>query len=344
MSRGDFDYARAWRELAVPMFKVLPANVREVAVRVCVETAERGIHQDRDSLNIPIPADLRAEMEKIPAEYLAEAARCVYFVAHWRPGRAERRDEEGECLNQIAQIAAVGGWRFSNCADQILRERCGLPVNDREHGSGLRFTILEGALRACYSWRHGWMNKDIGPGTPGTLEAARALDWPGGASDEGARKFERVGEQHAAALTENAPKWRRWLSTVETYTPDPERDRRREAMSKLPKLPEGATFKPLRLETTVHPHPFMITNQHIAKAPGGRLDPSVAPCGMKGTGRYGADCDLSYAEHEQSETLFIEVEQNNDLNAIPGLGPWLQLVKDADLGIAGFAFPKKGGA
>jgi hypothetical protein len=113
---------------------------------------------------------------------------------------------------------------------------------------------------------------------------------------------------------------------------------------RLPALPPGATFRPVKVETVTLPHPYCIGPRHVGYASdhGGVLTPeaieaSGAPCEVKG-------CRLAYRDHESMLTLFVEVEDDRrDLNTHAGLGPWLQSVKDAELGLEGFAFPPRAG-
>lgn len=52
---------------------------------------------------------------------------------------------------------------------------------------------------------------------------------------------------------------------------------------------------------------------------------------------------LPFSEHEKQKALFIEVEDNQDLNSITGLHPYLLQIKPLaeQLGIQGFAFPMR---
>lgn len=102
-------------------------------------------------------------------------------------------------------------------------------------------------------------------------------------------------------------------------------------MCELPTPPPGATFKPVGLRVLSLPHPYLITNECFTDSL--YLD-TEKPCGT---------CGKPASQHEQQKTLFIEVEQNRNLNAIAGLSEYLQTIKEPAeaAGIQGFAFPNR---
>src|SRR5687767_13951940 len=117
----EFDYKRAWEELAKPAFDALPQNVRDLYERVCVEmqgarqnrslgldwpdTATVADHLYREPLNPgldtcahrgiigvmcgrpwlqhPAPGSLRAHFMGIESEVLFDAQATVYWYGHW---------------------------------------------------------------------------------------------------------------------------------------------------------------------------------------------------------------------------------------------------------------------
>ena len=116
-------------------------------------------------------------------------------------------------------------------------------------------------------------------------------------------------------------------------------------LEQVPVPPEGSVFSLAKVEKVSIPHPYCITARHMEIA-------SDQFCGMLGEAaieaaeKQGAHCgmqrcNLRYDQHKTSETLFIRVPQNKDLNAVPGLHAYLLLIKDkaTELGIEGFAFP-----
>ena len=117
-------------------------------------------------------------------------------------------------------------------------------------------------------------------------------------------------------------------------------------LDQLPPVPEGAPFRLLKLERVGMPHPYCITPKHVAHA-SDHFSGMLTADAIRDAEKHGARCDickkqgkrLSYEEHENPLTLFVAVPQNKDLNAVPGLHAYLLAVKNAELGVEGFAFP-----
>lgn len=122
-------------------------------------------------------------------------------------------------------------------------------------------------------------------------------------------------------------------------------------LSDLPQPPAGAVFSFAKVERITFPHPYCITPRHVAYAAdhcGGMLTTEA----IRGAEKAGARCDicaksgkgiLTIDQHETSTTLFINVPQNRDLNAVEGLHNFLftNKAKFESMGIQGFAFPTK---
>ena len=120
-----------------------------------------------------------------------------------------------------------------------------------------------------------------------------------------------------------------------------------ELFKELPAPPEGAAFslKSVRSVPTGpkgDPHYYVIGPQHINLNEGMYLD--IAAVEKKGAKCCHKYCNAPHAAHTTEPVAFIEVEQNNDLNTVVGLHYYLMSIKTKaeELGIAGFAFPKKG--
>lgn len=118
-------------------------------------------------------------------------------------------------------------------------------------------------------------------------------------------------------------------------------------IKEITKLPKDCKLSGIK--DIVVPHPYMITPKHLEYSEGMYLD-------VEGAEKKGAVCGicrrrhkkfgepiLSYSEHKQERTLFIEVPKNDNLNKVEGLHNYLLKIKPTceKLGITGFAFPKK---
>lgn len=123
-------------------------------------------------------------------------------------------------------------------------------------------------------------------------------------------------------------------------------------LKQIPK-PDVPHIRVIEIRKISVPHPYCITPKHIAYASDhyyGILNKSA----IEEAEKHGAKCDICrkinrkygkpivpYDEHITQKTLFIEVPQNRDLNAIEGLNAYLMKIKPTleSLNIEGIAFP-----
>lgn len=167
-----FDYVTAWHGAAWPLYQQLPETIRTLLETTAIRTAE--LHQLPD-YSMPWPDDNNADpsslyhaFQAIPSEDLSLAASVVYAVGHWRPSSAPK-----DATIPGAKYGA--SWKFSHYADQILRERFGLPPrgsNGQESGVG--FAVHEGQIRVTYASRHAWSWAVVAPATDAGVQYARA--------------------------------------------------------------------------------------------------------------------------------------------------------------------------
>ena len=159
----EFNFRRAWRELASPAFNALPANVRDLYTSICVRC--EGMGQSKN-LNMPWPDDedtqhtdsLQGQLEKIPSDVLAQAAQVIHNYGHWR------YDGEGDKTG--------GHWKFANYIDQVLRVRLGARVDfPPTYGSKAirQLRVIQGCLRVCFSTKDRWSWVEFGPATEANL-------------------------------------------------------------------------------------------------------------------------------------------------------------------------------
>lgn len=153
---SEFDYKRAWAELAKPAYLALPQytkTVLEAVANICHD-----MHQ-QDNLSMQWTAPLRDYFGKINTPDLALASRVIYVTGHWFPTGGDL-DLPGR--NHGAH------WKFSNYADQALRSRLGV-------AGETPFQIHEGVIRLCYSSRDMWTWTEVAPATEEGLERAKEL-------------------------------------------------------------------------------------------------------------------------------------------------------------------------
>lgn len=151
----EFDYAKAWRDLAAPAVAALsPAMLDLYAATVAADEAEP-IRQDSACDCIWPAGDLRDRFRAADPDELATAARAIYFFGHWHPGKVDGAEP-------LIGRKAGATWKFSHLADQTLREhyRVGRSVN---RGAGLM--IFEGQARIGYASPYTWTWQDIAPAT-----------------------------------------------------------------------------------------------------------------------------------------------------------------------------------
>jgi hypothetical protein len=128
-----FDFARAHAELAVPAYLSLSVEIRQLVE--LVDGAARDLKQDAGPPGyMPWPDGLRGRFDAQVSDHLAEASQVVYCYGHWGTKN---------CWQQHGTY-----WKFSNYADQVLRDRLMLDYKplferrDRWHSIGVRDGML----------------------------------------------------------------------------------------------------------------------------------------------------------------------------------------------------------
>jgi len=156
-----FDFERAHREIAAPLYRGLPKRVRNLVARVDQECAELG---QNSNLDMPWPAavGLREAFEQLDTNTLAHASQVVHEYGHWG---------SYSCLQENGTY-----WKFAHYCDQVLRSRLG--VSQRLHQPGVSFGIHRGELRVYYASRNYWSNQCLGSASAGLFTAAQK-SWAG---------------------------------------------------------------------------------------------------------------------------------------------------------------------
>lgn len=175
MSNNQFDYAAAWREVARPAYDSLPQDIRDLLAQVAGEAASLSQLPD---LSMPWPddpqlgekriegSDLRSRFDKVPAEWLAQAARVIYSCGHWFPAGGDL---------DLPGREHGAHWKFSHYADQSLRARLIAATSADVMRSNGPFQVHEGAIRLCYSSHDMWTWAEVAPATLEGLTRAKAL-------------------------------------------------------------------------------------------------------------------------------------------------------------------------
>lgn len=171
---SEFNFQKAWLELAKPAFDSLPRNIRELVAAVDVECKD--FRQDKNTFDLPWPKEadymkmenppqdwLYTRFNSIDSDLLAPAAHVVWSLGHWAFGK---HTLESFQLNGTY-------WKFSNLADQVLRKR--LSLKRHNNSSGITFGVHDGFLRLCLSTNHMWRWNEIGLATTDTFTKAREL-------------------------------------------------------------------------------------------------------------------------------------------------------------------------
>ena len=259
---GDFNYRRAWHELARPAFRCLPANIRDLYELVRADYCHlvQGLNLD---VVWPQYPGLRNLFEDLDSEYLAQAAAVIHNYGHWM---CDGND---------------GGahWRFSNLADQVLRQRLGL---GRDGKGRLHFVVVEGALRFCHDTRDSWEWKNVCLATPTDLERCRDL-----MTDDYDQSLKAIKD------ADPGPRFGHDMLDTQRFIV------KKPVETAIDEVLDGSG---LRRHDITHvnfkPHPFVIGTQHFPTDGGMYIDPDKAPCAMRG-------CNLGHAEHVSDHVLVI---------------------------------------
>lgn len=131
----EFNYERAWRELAKPRFDNLAPGLRDLFYQVRAASGELA-SVPQDAVN-PFPDTevcraLVAEFDKFSSEELSEAACVIYYYGHW--GYTKEGKE-----------AQIGGayWRFQRLADHVVIKRGDRNNWEAQHWKGLVDTFMD---------------------------------------------------------------------------------------------------------------------------------------------------------------------------------------------------------
>jgi hypothetical protein len=158
--KGEFNFVRAWTELAKPELIALSSKV----VDLLIQTDELAADLSQlPNLSMPWPPGLRDGFEALSDLELAQAARVIYCYGHWGSGK------------DVAPLQSKGTyWKFSRYADQVLCKRLDVSANHKNE-NGISFDITQGCLRVCAEGRDFWTWREISFATTEAAAKAREL-------------------------------------------------------------------------------------------------------------------------------------------------------------------------
>ena len=210
----EFNYKKAWQQVALPNWEALPQDVRDLVYMTCcalpygqmknldMEWPSTRIGRG-ESISFPEAKDcarqiiegkrccddivkealnLRERFEKIESVWLAKAARIAYAYGHWAPGiRQQPLLEDAPWVAKYRDAMIVqrtgGHWKFANLCDQVLCERIGLPRVSKAP-LGVSHKIMDGTIRACLNYGGGWTWSELGWATPDNWEKLMKVGRP----------------------------------------------------------------------------------------------------------------------------------------------------------------------
>ncbi len=299
---------------------------------------------------MPWPVGLKEKFDKFDDETLAWASRVIYFYGHWAYRTSVTRKTGGAT------------WKFAHLADQLLRERCGLPVTTGgvANLSGYSFQIHDGFIRCRHSTNDHWLWEEVGLASRVNLEKARkALH--AAYLDNSLRGPEDIFAAIKKVLTPSDSSVAAMLDTKLFNIPEELDKYRREKGQEKP-----TEFKPLTKEgklwvlaeqlgihfsrmdilvgnprvigapsqdrrgRPMNPnHYFVIGSTHMKNAVNGRLTGHEAPCDL---------CGLSIDRHVSESVVSIsgyDVKEHTD--DLPKLIATIDALKDTT-SVKGFCF------
>ncbi|MDP2696097.1 MAG: hypothetical protein Q8O87_02480 [bacterium] len=101
---------KAWMELACPAILNLSPNILQLVYKACTNRMKLSAEC---TVNWPDDKSFKEQMQEIPADELASAARIVWAAGHWHPGSKD-----------LLHPLSAGGayYKFPTYVDQLLRE------------------------------------------------------------------------------------------------------------------------------------------------------------------------------------------------------------------------------
>jgi hypothetical protein len=176
-TKMDFNYKKAWQEVARPEFYKLPAIVRNIVAEIAEKYENIG---QLKNLDMPRIDSVWEKMEKLSDYTLSKSAMVVYYFGHWFNGK--------HAISEKYRKAGAA-WKYANIADSILRARFNI---SRDGSRGYGLAIVNGELRCTYSSVHTWTWECVGYAIKKDIEYARKT----------ADEIQKIGEEKHLAIVE----------------------------------------------------------------------------------------------------------------------------------------------
>lgn len=162
----EFNYVKAWHDLAVPAYNALPDMARLVYAEFAVKHA-KGVRQDGNCDYVGFTEWSRDVVGAFSLSELCRMSRAIYFVGHWMPSL-----HDGNFIGKaVIDPLGVGAYhKFSGLCDQQIRRRVWAKFYPEEQSSyrseygqlipshSVRgIGIHEGMLREQFSSKDYWL-------------------------------------------------------------------------------------------------------------------------------------------------------------------------------------------
>ena len=309
----EFDYATAWKELAVPAMKALDSFQRTAIQSLVPQLVE--LHQGKD-LNIPISDLMRKDLQPLSDKQIAEISQVCHDYTHWKPSKTVG----------VQWISAdFCGWKIANVCDQILKLR----FDDLRN-----LLIIEGKFRATYSDINNWIWNEWGLATEANFEFYKNCGL--------SFSLNKIEESYEI-LKRTCPD-KMW--DTNSYNVWEKGSKEAAFQSIFPKN-DFVYFE--EFMTINHkPHPYVIGNMHLEHSDGILNEASIKRAEQKGAHCYYKEsqfdrsfCNLDYSEHTSEQAIKLKLKQNTTFKDIQPIllqmKPYLEENK-----YSGFAFNVNG--
>lgn len=175
----QFNYKKAFDEAAFPAYEALSPYVKNVFEEVINQASD--LSQSKD-LSMPWPKTPLMELFGGLNDFdVAVASKVIYSAGHWAYAEFDLAFEAGGSAYQLRNKLQNHGsyWKFSNYADQILRERLGVEYRPNYNRDNLRnFEIHVGMIRICVQTPDSWNWIDLALATRENMEMLRDVSFP----------------------------------------------------------------------------------------------------------------------------------------------------------------------